>query len=297
MMNTQSSDNRLKQNLELGNKYLLEANYDQAVTAFLEAIEIDSKCVDAYIGAAEAYRGLGNIDEAIGILQKGYDTTGSDTIFKLLNELIDNTDIIGDNGDVIDDMNNTETESADEEDYSYFDYIASLYVLGGKPFLEWSEADIMEYFNEYGVPGESDGGDSAEADALSVVAYYDKENAERSIGDILTYDDHTRYSFRVAEGAVLYYVYKDGKTWQFRGFWDNRGIYSMQHPGIYTVEEFLDTFFNSNDTIDAVYEIERETESSIDSATIYFGKNGKRYIYLNYGLNGDDLDVFFHISE
>lgn len=41
-------------NLDLGNKYLLEMDYDSAVTAFSRAIKIDEMTPDAYIGRGDA---------------------------------------------------------------------------------------------------------------------------------------------------------------------------------------------------------------------------------------------------
>lgn len=54
-----SSDRRLGHLLELGQRYLDEMDYEQAVAAFTEAIEIDPNCRDAYIGRGDAYNGLG----------------------------------------------------------------------------------------------------------------------------------------------------------------------------------------------------------------------------------------------
>lgn len=67
---------KLQEKLDLGQKYLAEADYENALLAFEEAIEIDDKSVQAYIGAADAYIGLGVPDEALEILQKGIEMTG-----------------------------------------------------------------------------------------------------------------------------------------------------------------------------------------------------------------------------
>jgi len=57
--------------LDLGEKYLLELNYEQALVQFLAVIEIEPRNARAYIGAAEAYIGTGDIDSAIDILRRG----------------------------------------------------------------------------------------------------------------------------------------------------------------------------------------------------------------------------------
>ncbi len=45
--------------LDLGQQYLLNLEYEEAVAAFEIAIEIEPKNVDAYMGMAEAYIGMG----------------------------------------------------------------------------------------------------------------------------------------------------------------------------------------------------------------------------------------------
>ncbi|MCR5556424.1 MAG: tetratricopeptide repeat protein [Butyrivibrio sp.] len=78
---------RLNNALMLGQRYLQELNYEQAVVEFSLAIEIDPTNVEAYLGLAEAYVFLGDIAKAIEILQNGYDTTGDETLKTRLDEL------------------------------------------------------------------------------------------------------------------------------------------------------------------------------------------------------------------
>jgi len=58
-----SPENRLSRQLDLGQKYLEEQNYEQAIVAFNEAIEIDDRCLEAYVGGIEAYLHIGNNEE------------------------------------------------------------------------------------------------------------------------------------------------------------------------------------------------------------------------------------------
>ena len=69
--------------VELGEKYLLELDYEQAIVEFLHAIEIDHRNPQGYIGAAEAYAALGLYEEALAILTAGYEATGSAEIWEL----------------------------------------------------------------------------------------------------------------------------------------------------------------------------------------------------------------------
>ena len=73
--------------LSLGERYLLEMEYEQALVQFLAVIEIEPNNVRAYIGASEAYVGLGQRDSAAGILRQGLEQTGSEAIAWALVEL------------------------------------------------------------------------------------------------------------------------------------------------------------------------------------------------------------------
>ena len=65
---------------DLGMRYLNEGNYQEAVIAFETAIKIDPKRPEAYLGAAEAYRSMGDTDSARKILEKGYAETNDSTL-------------------------------------------------------------------------------------------------------------------------------------------------------------------------------------------------------------------------
>ncbi len=62
---------QIEEKLNLGNKYLSENNYEEAVLAFEEAIEIDPMTTEAYIGLSQAYVFLGKYEEAEAALLKG----------------------------------------------------------------------------------------------------------------------------------------------------------------------------------------------------------------------------------
>lgn len=60
-------DNRLSRQLDLGNRYLDEQNYEQAIIEFNKAIAIDPMRVEAYLGKAQAYEGIGDYENAIEV--------------------------------------------------------------------------------------------------------------------------------------------------------------------------------------------------------------------------------------
>ncbi len=55
---------RAQEKIDLGQKYLTEMNYTEAVASFTEAIELDPENIPAYMGRAEAYIGLKQYDDA-----------------------------------------------------------------------------------------------------------------------------------------------------------------------------------------------------------------------------------------
>lgn len=91
MYNTSDTEN-LKRQLELGQKYLLETNYEEAIVAFNLTIEIDPMNVDAYLGLAEAYLGLGDIEGAKNALNDGYEITDDERIKEYIDEMKSNSE-------------------------------------------------------------------------------------------------------------------------------------------------------------------------------------------------------------
>ena len=74
--------------LDLGEKYLLEMNYEQAVVLFLKVREIEPNNPRGYTGAAEAYVGLGQMDKAIAVLRQGQEQLPDDPeIMEKMSEL------------------------------------------------------------------------------------------------------------------------------------------------------------------------------------------------------------------
>lgn len=57
--------------LDLGEKYLEDMDYESAVLTFDQAIAIDPKCEEAYLGKAQALYALGQYEDAIETLKEG----------------------------------------------------------------------------------------------------------------------------------------------------------------------------------------------------------------------------------
>ncbi|MCL2068301.1 MAG: tetratricopeptide repeat protein [Oscillospiraceae bacterium] len=71
MRGEEDGANSPAQLLSLGERFLLELDYEQALVQFLRVIEIEPMNERAYLGAAETYIGMGDIDAAIAILEQG----------------------------------------------------------------------------------------------------------------------------------------------------------------------------------------------------------------------------------
>ena len=67
-------------NLDLGNKYLLSEDYDNAISAFSKAIEIDAMNADAYIGRGDAYKAKGDYVSAWEDYEKAEEISGDTSI-------------------------------------------------------------------------------------------------------------------------------------------------------------------------------------------------------------------------
>ena len=59
---------------DLGVRYLSERNYEEAIIAFVAAIEIDHKNVDAYLSLADAYAATGDYKSAEKLFSRAYDS-------------------------------------------------------------------------------------------------------------------------------------------------------------------------------------------------------------------------------
>jgi VWFA-related protein len=75
--------------LSLGENSLLELDYEQAIIYFERLIDIEPKNTRGYTGLAEAFAGMGNIEEAILALEDGVIATeGARRVQKMLDELL-----------------------------------------------------------------------------------------------------------------------------------------------------------------------------------------------------------------
>lgn len=94
-------NNKIIKQLSVANQYLDDGEYDKAIAAFDEVLSIDPKCVDAYLGQANAYVGLGDeaaklgdyekaegfYKDAIEVLTDGLDATNDESLNDRIDEI------------------------------------------------------------------------------------------------------------------------------------------------------------------------------------------------------------------
>lgn len=78
--------------LMLGEKYLLNLEYEKAIITFEKILQVDKKNVDAYLGMADAYIGLEELDKAEAIIYRGLEEVQDNN--ELLDKLIFIQDLI-----------------------------------------------------------------------------------------------------------------------------------------------------------------------------------------------------------
>ena len=66
---------RVKKQIELAQTYLADMEYEEAIDAFEEVIEIEPRNTEAWLGIVEAYIREGDYENALDYSQKGYETT------------------------------------------------------------------------------------------------------------------------------------------------------------------------------------------------------------------------------
>lgn len=156
---------RSKRQISAGNHYLEDLEYEKAIAAFEEAIEIDPKQTDAYIGLADTYVAMGDYEEALDVLDKGIEATGSNAIKEHRDEVEQNwydatravtgyvykvdTDLIDDNNEGIAGATIEVTDSATGEVKTYQTDETGYYTTDILPVGTYTVHYSMAEYEEY----------------------------------------------------------------------------------------------------------------------------------------------------
>ena len=135
---SQNNDNGLSEQISLGEKYLSEENYDDAIDAFKKAIELEPNNSELYKKLADSYIGKGDIDGAIQALEEGYSKTKNESL-KMRADVLKNDkkyDELMENGQkLLDEKKYTEAVSS-------FEQAAEIKVKEEKPYLSAADGYI-----------------------------------------------------------------------------------------------------------------------------------------------------------
>lgn len=89
--------NKFQDQLDLGEKYLDEMDYEKALVAFEAILDIDPKNADAYLGIVEVYIRTSEFEKALAYAQEGYEVTGDERLKEKI-KMIESGTITASNG-------------------------------------------------------------------------------------------------------------------------------------------------------------------------------------------------------
>ena len=137
--------------LNLGEKYLLELNYEEAVVQFTKFIEVEPKNPRGYTGLAEAYVGLGDTDKAVATLKNGLEQLQDNLeIEKMLRKLTD-SDAESEQG------NSNLQETIEEQDVTEENDLSKQLLLSDADIINMgieidADTTLMDLVDKYGLP-------------------------------------------------------------------------------------------------------------------------------------------------
>lgn len=201
--------------LDLGEKHLREMEYAEAIIYFDRLIEIEPRNVRGYTGAAEARIKLGKTDEALEVLQLGYEAIGdtqiSDIIknFSPLQQAEQSTNSpqteASQQQQSVDEKNLAESiafEQAYDEIYGW-DVLSDFY---NPVIIIYPDMTMLFSTNELDWMDIHDGKVIPDADGLSFTCVYSDYYGEHSFR--LAYQNDELWAIEGAEESVPFGMYK-----------------------------------------------------------------------------------------
>lgn len=82
-----SIERQIAKQLELGEKYLTELNYEEAIVALQKVIDLEPRNVEVYLQLAEVYVQMKDYDRVIEILEQGYQNTQNEDVLEKLEKV------------------------------------------------------------------------------------------------------------------------------------------------------------------------------------------------------------------
>lgn len=132
--------------MDLGQKYLDELDYENAIVAYVMALEIDPRCEEAYLALAEVYIAMGSSDQAMQILEEGYAQTGSEEIARKLEELNSSLEMEEPDGAEVQDVETEEDQDQEEAPQVTFVFWADAGL--EDHVMDWRDANLETAMRE-----------------------------------------------------------------------------------------------------------------------------------------------------
>ena len=251
-------EKRLEHQLELGNRYLEEADYDSALVAFDKAIEIDKKSIKAYAGGIAARKEMDDTEQ----LQEFYEKT-----LDVMEDL--DEDILEDNEDDVIDIYCDAGTVYEEEPEKAMDALESGYKL-----MDKDKHIYKALTKEYGETADAKTEEGQYEDALEI---YDRwlETNEEDQTAVEGLDDtlETYMNELVAEGDL-----------------DKCQELADKYRDVSTID--FDTWI-----AEAQEEQERKAAEEAVLSMIYEYMSSKDYVSLaRMKMDGDADDVFYEME-
>jgi len=213
--------------LRLGERYLLDLDYEQALVQFLRVIEIDPMNPRGYTGAAEAYIGLGQRDDAIDVLELGLERTGDRSIERMLDRVQGDGEARSDGNvrrssrpddndspgtDPHTDEDDTETDEYDLPDdtnslllgtWSYSVVFEHGYNIGTVTFYDTNRYSFEEVFHgNDGNTGDAIGSGSYSFDAVDSILDVTDDNRFYTFSAYIEFDDRDTFTMTTLEHSM-----------------------------------------------------------------------------------------------
>lgn len=262
--------NRLTRQLNLGQKYLAELDYEQAVAAFTKAIEIEPMSVEAYLGLADAYIGLGDTEKALEVLESGYERTQDERILEKIKQIREG--VVEEETEIKSDEEKAETENNDN--YIELDFTAENFNFMGYSVLDGDRFEDIVNENGLGVVYE---GDIGGYDWIDDEVYGEIEQNNEKLIFI------KGNSANDIDSVACYYVLEQGN------------ISIDINADMKSPKEYVSSLFYPDDNIELVKEILKieeikEKGEEIDNNYFEFESNLGKGLYREFNATCDDIE-------
>jgi tetratricopeptide (TPR) repeat protein len=197
-----------EEQINLGQRFLEEGDYEQAIVAFTAAIQIEPKLSPAYMGLADAHKGLGQPEEAVAAIRQGVEAI-SDVASS--GDLIAWVEIFGDEAFVSGDYDTAilayDTLVFADPRSEYFQKLAEAYIAAGD--VDSAIEILGRGYDHTGDETLLDLADrlkesSDEGEALGMIQIIDVLPKAVNYGVETTFDVTVRYTSANTENCIIY---------------------------------------------------------------------------------------------